>query len=893
MSRNIPFIDADTITLRKIFALGPSNTRYPPLQFLVTDGTGGAYWLGLTGLTGLTGYIGPQGPTGNVGPIGLPSDETGPTGPTGYSGPPGPMSTITGPTGPTGWTGSTGSTGPTGPTSLVTGDTGSTGATGPTGLPSTQTGPTGPTGPTGSLGFTGPTSTITGYTGSTGYTGATGATGATGGVGFTGSPSTVTGPTGATGYTGITGATGTTGYTGPSGPTGPPGIQGYYGPRGLTGPTGPTGYTGPMSAVTGNTGPTGATGATGATGPTGATSTVTGPTGATGSTGIPGATGETGLTGPHGSTGPTGIAGPQGPESTITGSTGSTGYTGPTGSTGPTGQQSTQTGPTGPTGSTGPTGPQGMQGMTGKTGPTGSEGYTGATLYIPIPWPPMTGTTGSIPPSLSNLDVQASLLALNSNFVLSPGQITTHLTSDQINPYSVLWVASNSTVFFTDKISNNVRYTMSGDPAGALPGTSLNNPSSLGYNTALSTLYVTNSGTNQILSAVLSFTSNAVTGTFSTYAGVGTGFSNATNPLTAKFNSPTGIVVTPDNTLYIADTGNYCIRKIAPSGTVTTFAGGSQGLTDGYGVLAQFIQPTFLAIDSGYSNLYVSDGTAIRKITIENSLVQTIAGSLTGSPSNIDGIGSAARFSNAAGIVVDITNTAYVVDSGTMSLRKITYINLDYQVTTVSGSDSLTIADKTTITSGNINNATYYLPIGITIDSASTLYVADTGHKTIRKITASTFSTQALQVNALTAGIIQTTAAANGLIFADSSGTYYTSSDTITYDKDTGVLTVNGIALSSDARLKENITPLSNSLVQVRNLSPVSYTRTDETTGKRHIGFLAQDMEKIYPEVVYTNSEGMKSIAYANLTAVLVDSVKELHDEVLLLQSTVGGLMRR
>lgn len=891
MSRNIPFIDADTITLRKIFALGPSNTRYPPMQFLVTDGTGGAYWIALTGSTGLTGYIGPQGPTGNAGPIGVPSNETGPTGPTGYSGPPGPMSTITGPTGPTGWTGSTGSTGPSGPTSLVTGPTGSTGATGPTGLPSTQTGPTGATGPTGSLGYTGPTSTITGPTGSTGYTGATGATGATGGIGFTGPSSTVTGPTGATGYTGITGASGRTGYTGPSGPTGPPGIQGYYGPRGLTGSTGPTGYTGPMSTVTGYTGATGPTGATGSTGPTGATSTITGPTGSTGPTGMTGISGYTGATGPRGSTGPTGEIGPQGPLSTVTGSTGPTGNTGPTGPTGPTGRQSTQTGPTGPTGNTGPTGPQGMQGMTGRTGPTGYIGYTGATVYIPIPWPPVTGTTGSIPPSLSNLDVQASLLALNSNFVLSPGQITTHLTSDQINPYSVTWVASNNTVFFTDKISNTVRYTMSGDPAGALPGTSLNNPSALAYINASSTLYVTNSGTNQILSAVLTFTSNAVTGTFSTYAGVGTGFSNTTNPLTAKFNSPTGIVVTPDNTLYIADTGNYCIRKIAPSGTVTTFAGGSQGLTDGYGALAQFIQPTFLTIDSGYSNLYVSDGTAIRKINIANSLVQTIAGSLTGSPSNVDGVGSAAKFSNAAGIVIDTTNTVYVVDSGTMALRKITYINLAYEVTTVSGSDSLTIADPSTITSGNIAQATYYMPKGITVDNASTLYIADTGHKSIRKITASTFSTQALQVNALTAGIIQTTAAANGLIFADSSGTYYTSSDTITYDTTTRVLTVNGIALSSDARLKENITPLSNSLVQLRNLIPVSYTRTDETTGRRHIGFLAQDMERIYPEVVYTNSEGMKSIAYANLTAVLVDSVKELHDEVVALRSTLGGIM--
>jgi uncharacterized protein YlxW (UPF0749 family) len=73
-------------------------------------------------------------------------------------------------------------------------------------------------------------------------------------------------------------------------------------------------------------------------------------------------------------------------------------------------------------------------------------------------------------------------------------------------------------------------------------------------------------------------------------------------------------------------------------------------------------------------------------------------------------------------------------------------------------------------------------------------------------------------------------------------------------------------------------------------LRPVSYTRIDETSGRRHIGFLAQEMESVYPELVHTNSEGMKSIAYANLTAVIVDSVKDLQKEVRELQSTVRGL---
>lgn len=135
---------------------------------------------------------------------------------------------------------------------------------------------------------------LPGATGATGPTGPTGPTGATGATGVTGNTGT-TGPTGPTGPTGTTGATGATGVTGPSGPTGPNGPTGSTGATGVTGNTGPTGPTGPSGTV-------GATGATGVTGPSG-------PTGPTGTVGATGATGVTGPTGPTGATGPTGPSG--------------------------------------------------------------------------------------------------------------------------------------------------------------------------------------------------------------------------------------------------------------------------------------------------------------------------------------------------------------------------------------------------------------------------------------------------------------------------------------------------------------------------------------------------------------------------------------------------------
>lgn len=170
-------------------------------------------------------------------------------------------------------------------------------------------------------------SLLTGNTGYTGYTGVTGTTGATGPTGPSGATGSVgdtgsTGPTGAIGYTGATGIPGSAVNTGASGPTGPPGWAANTGATGNTGITGPTGCTG-FTGWTGTTGPSGPTGVTGFRGPTGMS-------GQTGPTGVPGSATNTGATGPTGVGGEasnTGATGPQG----VPGFATNTGATGPTG----------------------------------------------------------------------------------------------------------------------------------------------------------------------------------------------------------------------------------------------------------------------------------------------------------------------------------------------------------------------------------------------------------------------------------------------------------------------------------------------------------------------------------------------------------------------------------
>jgi hypothetical protein len=92
---------------------------------------------------------------------------------------------------------------------------------------------------------------------------------------------------------------------------------------------------------------------------------------------------------------------------------------------------------------------------------------------------------------------------------------------------------------------------------------------------------------------------------------------------------------------------------------------------------------------------------------------------------------------------------------------------------------------------------------------------------------------------------------------------------------------------SSDVRLKENIQPLQNSLEKVLQLKGVSFNWKADSTKKRSIGFIAQDFEKLVPELVFTNNnDGYKGINYAEVTALLAEAIKEVNakNEMLLLE---------
>ncbi len=259
-----------------------------------------------------------------------------------------------------------------------------------------------------------------------------------------------------------------------------------------------------------------------------------------------------------------------------------------------------------------------------------------------------------------------------------------------------------------------------GNLDGMGPSASFSSPPAIAVDSAGS-FYVADYNNNTIRK----ITPSGVVTTFAGTAGVhgsadGTGAS-------ASFYLPGGIAVDASGTLYVADTGNSTIRKITPSGVVTTLAGtaGVHGSTDGTGTSASFYYPYGVTLDTG-GNVYVADSSnnTIRKIT-PAGVVSTLAGT-AGVAGSADGDGASASFHSPMSIMLDPSGFLFVVDCDNNTIRKITVSGV---VTTFAGTAGLQGSAD-----GPIASATFSTPTTLSRDSSGNLFVADTGNNTIRKI---------------------------------------------------------------------------------------------------------------------------------------------------------------
>jgi sugar lactone lactonase YvrE len=236
---------------------------------------------------------------------------------------------------------------------------------------------------------------------------------------------------------------------------------------------------------------------------------------------------------------------------------------------------------------------------------------------------------------------------------------------------------------------------------------------------------------------------NTLVGTGSVLASSAVGF-------TTMLNAPRGVAVDISGSIYISDTGNHRICKVTSGGTLQTLAGTVatsasviylSGNLDGKE--ASFKSPTGLCVDL-LGNVFVADtgNNMIRRIT-PSGKVSTVAGN--GQPFFKEGKRLQAGFCRPTGITVDLQNILYVTDSGNNVIRRIT---TDGNVLPVVGSpqqlagsiDGFGALDHTKSLVPFERRATFNGPLSLAIDGNKIIYVADTLNNTIRKIVP-TFST--------------------------------------------------------------------------------------------------------------------------------------------------------
>jgi sugar lactone lactonase YvrE len=232
-------------------------------------------------------------------------------------------------------------------------------------------------------------------------------------------------------------------------------------------------------------------------------------------------------------------------------------------------------------------------------------------------------------------------------------------------------------------------------------------------------LFVADTGNH----TVRKITPAGVVTTMAGVAGQG-GFANGPGA-SALFNSPLGIAVTTNGTIYVADSGNHVLRAISPNGSVTTLAGNPEnwGVENGSGTNARFNGPVGLALD-GQENLFVADSNnhTIRKITPDGS-VSTWAG-IPGVDGCVGGDAQSATFCKPAELAFDRQNNLFVADSFNHVIRKIAP---DGKVSTVTGA-----ARNPGAADGINGQARLFNPYGVAISPAGSLFVADAYNQLIR-----------------------------------------------------------------------------------------------------------------------------------------------------------------
>ena len=229
-------------------------------------------------------------------------------------------------------------------------------------------------------------------------------------------------------------------------------------------------------------------------------------------------------------------------------------------------------------------------------------------------------------------------------------------------------------------------------------------------------------------------------GLVSTVAGTGTaGFAGNNGPAnSARLNTAQGITVDSLGNFFIADSANYCVRKVtAGTGVITTVAGicttpGYSG-NGGPATSAKMYDPVAVAVDSA-GNLYVADyvDDVVWKVTAANGIISVVAGNATQGYSGDGGPATSAQLYGPAGVALDRVGNLYITEFNNYRIRK---VNAGTGIiTTVAGNGTGGYGGD----GGPATSARLLQPYGITVDDSGNIFFDDGGNNRVRKIAANT-----------------------------------------------------------------------------------------------------------------------------------------------------------
>ncbi|MEV6424770.1 RICIN domain-containing protein [Streptomyces sp. NPDC051662] len=311
--------------------------------------------------------------------------------------------------------------------------------------------------------------------------------------------------------------------------------------------------------------------------------------------------------------------------------------------------------------------------------------------------------------------------------------------SAQLNrPYEIA-VDSTGTLYFSDRDNHRVRKITTDGKISTIAGTGvaghggdngpaasaqLNKPRGIAMDGS-GAVYIADSANHRVRKVTAD-------GKISTIAGTGIrGFGGDGGPATAaRLDWPFAMTVDSTGVLYVSDSSNHRVRKIAADGKISTVAGtGTAGFggDGGAATAAQLNKPMGLTLDST-GVLYIADtyNHRVRKVAADGK-ISTVAGTGTAGSDGDGGPAASAQLNKPMGLVLDSTGALYIADTANHRVRKVA---ADGKISTVAGTGAAgSDGDGGPAASAQLNNL-----IGLAVDCVDTLYIGDLFNNRVRKI---------------------------------------------------------------------------------------------------------------------------------------------------------------